>query len=677
MANSKNFTVLYSFSLLVIFFFIIVHASIPALGDPGGSVLCTATHDAYVDEANPTLNYNVAFLRVGVSSVEFPGDVFTYIKFDLSSIPDGSTITGATLGMHLQSAEGYAGGVNLFAGKVNPPVWEENTITWNNRPVGASSFATTSVGTTPGWYQWTVPASVVQDWVDHSSGNHGIVVFWSGYDDFFERTFKGRGMDQGPQLQVNYELPTTTTTPTSTDWTPTTTTPPVVTTTISWPTAIGDDVDPEIEWVMAPIELYGDDPITISARATDDHELSSLQLWVGGILKETCYPSGSDTTTIECSFTDTYEPGMYVYYALAYDRAGNGVSTTIKTLQVLGTGDRPFIEVEWIPEEPVACDTIGIYVYLRGTDLSDVTEVRFTYDGYEIINDDPHISDGTTYSNPISVIYDPPLNQPWVSYSAYVRDSEGFTNYVSGRIELDSCSNSIQDAGESGVDCGAGACLSQCRECLGDTSYSGYELGIDSNTRTHFNFPHDGERELARSLALDALREYADYRRTSVWNLDTSDEYMEAVAYYVDQHMTYMSDSSPPAYSSAQTFWYTVTESSTRGCGNDYCGDCEDYAILRMSLLMALSVDDDCVFMMHGPGHFFNVVYYMGKFHIMDYGELGAYFSSSNAWSAHETDMVARTGGWSDSNIPHNYPGTGGCPTGGWHYTTYYCDVCP
>jgi len=155
---------------------------------------------------------------------------------------------------------------------------------------------------------------------------------------------------------------------------------------------------------------------------------------------------------------------------------------------------------------------------------------------------------------------------------------------------------------------------------------------------------------------------------------------MEAIAYYVDQHMSYMDDTnSSLGWDGAQTFWRTATESASRGCGNDFCGDCEDHAILRMTLLFALGVDDDCVKIVVGPNHAYNVVNYQGKYRIMDYHPLGYYFYSTNHWDAHETYLVGRTGGWSDStsNLPMNYPGTRGCPITGWHYSTYYCDICP
>ncbi len=289
---------------------------------------------------------------------------------------------------------------------------------------------------------------------------------------------------------------------------------------------------------------------------------------------------------------------------------------------------------------PQPCDTIHFQVLVTSEDLSDITYISFVYSRHEEIVR-PTIPEGfPSYS--IHVDYDIPLGDTSVYYRAYVRDDEGFSDTDTGYALVDSGSNSLQDTGEGGVDCG-GASHSVCRDCLGDFSYPGYDLGIDETFRMHFNFPNDDELELAQSLAGDALEEYSAHSGIWLYNLDTSDEYMEAVAYYVDRHMNYMNDTDPSlGWDGGQTFWRTVTESGARGCGNDFCGDCDDFAILRMTLLLSIGVSDDCVFIIEAPGHLYNNVYYGGKFRIMDYGELGRYFKSPRFEDLHDAHAVAR-----------------------------------
>jgi len=96
-----------------------------------------------------------------------------------------------------------------------------------------------------------------------------------------------------------------------------------------------------------------------------------------------------------------------------------------------------------------------------------------------------------------------------------------------------------------------------------------------------------------------------------------------------------------------------------------------------MTLLLSLGVSDDCVLMLHGPNHFYNLVYYKGKYRIMNYGELGGFFSLHT--ESRRTDSLAMPGCWTSSlsGYVQNYPGSGDCPAGWWDYETVYCDLCP
>jgi len=146
----KNRIFILPFILLLIVF--LAMAS-PALGNPDpDTVFCYASGDAHVHSAAPNGNFGSnAFLRAGYCCGEFPGKTFTYIKFDLSSIPAGSTVNGATLGLYLDSGMGFSSGMGLIASRVTSG-WDEGSITWNNKPGGSTTFDNTSVGTSPGWY---------------------------------------------------------------------------------------------------------------------------------------------------------------------------------------------------------------------------------------------------------------------------------------------------------------------------------------------------------------------------------------------------------------------------------------------------------------------------------------------------------------------------------------------
>ena len=57
----------------------------------------------------------------------------SYLKFDLSAVPAGHVVTGATLELFQFLGGGYASGVDVF--RVASDAWSEATITWNNQPV--------------------------------------------------------------------------------------------------------------------------------------------------------------------------------------------------------------------------------------------------------------------------------------------------------------------------------------------------------------------------------------------------------------------------------------------------------------------------------------------------------------------------------------------------------------
>lgn len=98
----------------------------------------TAGVDAYVTSNNPSTNYaNVPDFAAWTWT--FGGDVGTtrsLVKFDLSSIPQNSTITSAHLSLSYSyntPNAGQAGANECYLSEVTSS-WAENTVTWNNQP---------------------------------------------------------------------------------------------------------------------------------------------------------------------------------------------------------------------------------------------------------------------------------------------------------------------------------------------------------------------------------------------------------------------------------------------------------------------------------------------------------------------------------------------------------------
>jgi hypothetical protein len=130
-----------------------------------------AVADSYVDAANPTANFGAANeLRIA-----WGGDGATlrrsFLRFDLSAIPGGSTIESARLTIHT-AGTGSGGDVPLTIGRAAGN-WTENAITWNNQPPASGPYALASAGDAAGAYQWDV-SLLVSGWVSGSYANEGI-----------------------------------------------------------------------------------------------------------------------------------------------------------------------------------------------------------------------------------------------------------------------------------------------------------------------------------------------------------------------------------------------------------------------------------------------------------------------------------------------------------------------
>jgi len=241
------------------------------------------------------------------------------------------------------------------------------------------------------------------------------------------------------------------------------------------------------------------------------------------------------------------------------------------------------------------------------------------------------------------------------------------------------CADGIQNQGEQGIDCG-GSCPASCRDCFADP-----EFGSAENA-DYFSL----QSSVVLNTARLALQEYAnclrdpdcratlrvtdplmDFSMVTAVDLEQNTDYiMEAVAYYVDQRTTSMDDGNcgicdpgggvswdPGGAIDAEDMielsgrrsGFLIGNQFVDTCPNDYCGDCEDYAILREALMRRLGVSWRCAFCADhyasyfGGGHTFNLVYYRNKWRIMDYGPLGTYFSVSQYWSSHEPHNV-----WND-----------------------------
>jgi len=136
-----------------------------------GSVFATTikiypSDDTWVDIDAPTKNYgtnNILHTRYTANQR------WSYLKFDLSSIPSGATITSAKIYMYVTGGDNNA--ENLGTYFVSDDTWVQGTcdgvtgacgggITWDTKPAVGSLLSTTSVGAKNNYYNWDVTSQV-------------------------------------------------------------------------------------------------------------------------------------------------------------------------------------------------------------------------------------------------------------------------------------------------------------------------------------------------------------------------------------------------------------------------------------------------------------------------------------------------------------------------------------
>ena len=143
-----------------------------------------ATDDAVVIQRLPSNNYgNTTDMWVGygkgacIGSSSDLGVTRSLVKFNLSAVPAGTSISSARLYLRLR---GWCRGTNTNPRSVTvyrtSGGWSESSVTWNNMPGIGEAHGSTAVGYSTGtWYSFDV-TSLVRGWVNGSLPNYGMTV---------------------------------------------------------------------------------------------------------------------------------------------------------------------------------------------------------------------------------------------------------------------------------------------------------------------------------------------------------------------------------------------------------------------------------------------------------------------------------------------------------------------
>ena len=172
----------------------------------GSNVTFNPNNDAYVDQENPDNNY-------GTSSKLIMDNIgnrkYSYLKFDISTIPSERTITSANLYLWCDARQG-GGYTRIYAYSVENDNWDETTITWNNKP-DAVTFLSEYSGEVGEWWKWDVKA-----FVENEYGGDKTVSFCllPGEGNAYITEFRSRDWwppdpNYRPYLEVTYVLPAT------------------------------------------------------------------------------------------------------------------------------------------------------------------------------------------------------------------------------------------------------------------------------------------------------------------------------------------------------------------------------------------------------------------------------------------------------------------------------------
>jgi hypothetical protein len=167
--------------------------------------------DAPVQEGAPSSpdpsNLYLGAGRYNGSTPWASGRVRSYIRFNLSSIPSGSTIVEATLRLYHAGGGDYPGQSRTLTLYRVTGSWSESTVTWNNRPSYADSIGSFStVYNFLGWRELDLTTQT-RNWVDGSHSNYGFVVIGPESTSGVYRALASSESTYSPELVIRYVPP--------------------------------------------------------------------------------------------------------------------------------------------------------------------------------------------------------------------------------------------------------------------------------------------------------------------------------------------------------------------------------------------------------------------------------------------------------------------------------------
>ncbi len=202
-------------TILIVIFLLLASAVAGGLTtqatDTGTQVLLSPTSIAWVSSAEPGTNFGgqgYMWVGYGEGSGTHVSTLRGLVKFDLSGIPAGATVTGATLYATIWNAQGPPDHFLYCSGRVTS-AWQEASVTWNNGPAMLGGGGCTDISTTSGQVSWDV-TTMVRDIASGFTSNNGFYLTRENDTTDPQEHARLFGVFQ---LLVNYDSSTPTPTP--------------------------------------------------------------------------------------------------------------------------------------------------------------------------------------------------------------------------------------------------------------------------------------------------------------------------------------------------------------------------------------------------------------------------------------------------------------------------------
>src|SRR5919112_590655 len=170
----------------------------------------TSVADSGLSELAPTTN-NGANTTLKVDGDDPGGkDLYAALRWDLSQIPAGATVTSATVTLNISNPSPQTYGAYELK-----RAWSEGQVNWNVAATGTPWATAGAKGATDRGsqiasvtptniapYTFSIPTSVVQGWLNAPSSNNGILLADpTNFDGFVFDTREGASP---PKLTINY-----------------------------------------------------------------------------------------------------------------------------------------------------------------------------------------------------------------------------------------------------------------------------------------------------------------------------------------------------------------------------------------------------------------------------------------------------------------------------------------